>query len=287
MKKKRSGILSDHELQTLLKGLRQDVAAPADFRARVLARLVEEGLLSAVPRPAAPGRLRVWFSPLRLGLGLSAAAALLWVFNALPERRFERRVAPAAPSVAVPTAPASTPAPRRPSAPPVLAGARKSISHPTPATVAEPVVSAGSVELGSAPVASALGSVSQPAVPGGVSVSEIHPKPTVIVIEPTPTPLERPLRERSEVRNNVVRVSRGQAALIFFTVETAGRVRVEIHDRLGRRVAALSDRDFDAGDYSLSWAGAADQGGMAASGVYQVSIQTPTYVARHKLVLVK
>jgi hypothetical protein len=75
--------LSDRRLRALLKGLREDVAAPADFRQGVLRRLQAEGLLAAPPAPAPLSwrdRWAAWPAPARLGLGLGAAMALAVVF---------------------------------------------------------------------------------------------------------------------------------------------------------------------------------------------------------------
>ena len=105
--------------------------------------------------------------------------------------------------------------------------------------------------------------------------------------EPTPTASAQGLGGNSTVRNNVIRSSRGQSAIILFNVAQDGAVTVEIHDRMGHSVAMLQNGTLAAGQYTLYWNGAADAGGMAASGIYEVRIVTPTYVDRHKMMLVK
>jgi hypothetical protein len=103
----------------------------------------------------------------------------------------------------------------------------------------------------------------------------------------TPTPLTQPLRHNSEVRSNIIRASHGDSAQIIFNVGKAGPVSVVVYDRLGRSVAVLEDGSLEDGQYILNWSGAADEGGMAASGIYVVRIQTPSYVDMHKMMLVK
>jgi hypothetical protein len=161
-----------------------------------------------------------------------------------------------------------------------------------PRPVQPPAAAPAPIELSGDPqslAAPALGAQdAAPATEGlQVSSANVVAKPTVIVVHPTPTPLAKALPGDSQVRNNVVRAARGEAALILFTVREAGRVRIDVHDRLGRLVAVLRDNELGAGEHSVRWSGAADEGFMAASGVYQVRIQAPGYEARHKVVLVK
>jgi hypothetical protein len=91
----------------------------------------------------------------------------------------------------------------------------------------------------------------------------------------------------SQVRSNVIHASRGESAEILFNLGTAGFVNVEVYDRLGRPVAQLANGTMGAGLQTLTWSGTADEGGMAASGIYIVRVQTPGYVETHKVALIK
>lgn len=290
----RKDSLSDRELSALLQGLREDVAAPADFRARVMQRLQAEGLVARAPFEAGPQtgrhlragspsvreRIAAFFSP-KLGLGAGALAALALAYVALSTAPQEARVAPAA-------AVASAPAPKaQPQA--VVARAPKAAK---PAAAA-PVVAQAPAP---APMQQALipGEVPAPAVqgrsdaqPSAASVAVASLKPTVVVVETPIVPQGKPVQPGSEVRNNVVHASRGESALVFLNLQQSGHVRVEVFDRLGRPVSVLFDGERAAGQSSLRWSGAADKGGMAASGIYVVRITGPGVDAMHKVLLAK
>jgi len=339
--------LDDAALKALLKGLREDVAAPPDFRARVLARLRRDGLLKDGPalaaRPGLGGLLaglaaRISPAPgwgLALGGALALALVALFAFPRLDGNLVQAPSAGAPGAQALPSSPApsagavvasasrssapalaarpaqgSQPFRRRQASPdrPALAGAAgparpsqgqslakvEGSAQPGGGSSLQPVVAEKAEGLGS--------SVNQlPAVSNKVSGSDalqtdggaaVHAadlgggtKPTEVVA--TPTPLSQPLAHNSEVRNNVVRVARGDSAQILFTVAQGGPVVVEVFNRLGRLVATLQNGALGPGQYSLSWNGAADDGGVAASGIYLVLVQTTTYVDKHKLALVK
>ena len=74
--------LSDRELSSMLKSLREDVAAPPAFRQQVMQRLAKEGIIAPTPQPAQLSwlqRLAAQFSAPRLGLAAGAACALALV----------------------------------------------------------------------------------------------------------------------------------------------------------------------------------------------------------------
>ena len=318
-----SSKLSDRELSDMLKGMREDVAAPPAFRGRVLQRLAQEGLIAAAPAPVAlpwGARVAAWVSLPRLGLLAGAACALALVL--LPSTRTPQvAVAPVidsapaqAPAVVASAAtarvrklqPALAAKDQTYQGEPMVARAASVVIEKEDAPVSAESAPAQSetVAIGSAPAprtsqalglaaASASGSQAPSfgAASGAVGAGQITvaatDKPTVIVIEPTPTPMVKALAGDSEVRNNVVRASRGESALVIFRLQSAGAVHIDIHDRLGRPVAVLKDASLQPGTYQLRWAGASDQGGMAASGIYELRIQAPGYETRHKLMLVK
>jgi FlgD Ig-like domain len=341
MKARGTSKLSDARLKALLKGLREDVAAPQDFRAKVLASLRAEGLIRAMPGPAfgAAPRPRVPVSlALRRvaawmvrrpqwslgGLALGSALALVFMFLAAPSPQVPGAAfVPAQPPAASTSkysaaiasqaqaqnqasvlamarpgapAPASPPSPVSP-----LSGAGSGAL--APASVESPqavgglessapkqalaVSAGGSQGAGPMDFADRSGKTAAAAEASSASAPELSPatKPTVVVA--TPTPLAAPLHQNSEVRANIIRASRGDSAIVLFTVTKSGPVLVEIHDRMGHSVAILQNGSLDAGQYTLTWNGTADEGGMAASGIYEVRIQTTTYVERHKMLLVK
>ncbi|MCB9513104.1 MAG: T9SS type A sorting domain-containing protein [Candidatus Latescibacteria bacterium] len=67
-----------------------------------------------------------------------------------------------------------------------------------------------------------------------------------------------------------------------FSLAAPGRVRVEIFDLAGRRVATLADRPFTAGAHDLTWDGA-DQ----ASGVYLLRFSSTGHTESKRLVLLR
>jgi len=67
------------------------------------------------------------------------------------------------------------------------------------------------------------------------------------------------------------------------------RVRVALYDVAGRRVRLLADRSFPAGEHSLAWDGADDQGRRLARGVYfaRVRYARSGFEAAKKLVILR
>ena len=285
--KKRPPSLTDRRLRLLLKQLREEPAAPQDFRDRVLARLEGEGVLPRPAAVAAPGwgqRLRAWLRP--AGVGLAAAGALAWL---LVLRPIAPLPAPApVVSVARPRlALKATSSPRRSQ---VLAAASRRRAT-APVASAKPV--AVEHELETAPqvasaVAPALGDVAAPGPVQQQQVSGVGVTATATQ-DPASTVSKDPgYALNSQVWNNVIHASRGEQADIRFSFKTTGPVSIEIFDRMGHSVAVLCDGVVNAGScQQYTWRGTDDQGGMAASGIYMVRIHTPDYTETHKLMLVK
>jgi len=282
LKKKTRQNISDRELSRVLADLREDVAAPADFRAKLMQRLEREGVLASTPTvpasaPGAWARLAAFFTPVRLGLAASAALALVLALRFTPAT-----VAPNADEAAAFVAPASkapvTALPgKKASKGAVLARAPKAASAPE-AYLGEPQTQT---------MPEAVGDQAAAAPETAVQVSDVDPKPTVVIVEPSPTPMTQPLDGNSELRGNVVRASQGEAAVLIYRVLKAGRVHIELYDRLGRSVAVLRDAEQGPGVYDLRWAGGSDSGGLTASGIYVIQLQAPGYQVQHKLMLVK
>lgn len=75
-------------------------------------------------------------------------------------------------------------------------------------------------------------------------------------------------------------------ATLRLTLDAGARVRVEVLDVRGRRVATLADRAFDAGAHELRWDGRDEQGAAAAPGIYFARASSgPRQPARKLLVI--
>lgn len=289
-KKTRQRAISDRELSQQLASLRADVAAPAQFRAQLMQRLQREGLIEGQP-VSAPVEAGFWtrvsaaLTPARLGLATSGALALALILRSLPVSAPQAQPEPAG-SASAAAAPKAGPL--------TLAKAPKAkAAKQAPVEVAAidpkgeslPEAFVGDVQThDSAP---AVGDSDAAASSSQVHSAALDPKPTVIVIEPTPTAVATPMQGNSELRGNVIRASEGGHALLIYRVQKLGRVHIEVFDRLGRSVGVLRDAEQGPGEYEIRWTGGADAGGMAPSGIYVVQLETPGYNAQHKLLLVK
>ena len=70
-------------------------------------------------------------------------------------------------------------------------------------------------------------------------------------------------------------------------ISSAGRVRIEVYDVLGRRVRSLLNRDLPVGSHRLTWDGMDDNGPRVASGVYFYRIHTPERSLVRRVVVVR
>lgn len=76
-------------------------------------------------------------------------------------------------------------------------------------------------------------------------------------------------------------------ARIFFELERAAVVRLEVVDARGRRLRTLADRSFAAGRHDVVWDGADEGGAAAASGVYLVRMITPDAMRLTRITLLR
>lgn len=74
---------------------------------------------------------------------------------------------------------------------------------------------------------------------------------------------------------------------VRYTVPARGRVRIDVFDARGARVASLLDAHREAGAHSVTWNGTDDRGGRAGSGVYFARIAAGGESRTCKLVLLK
>lgn len=72
-----------------------------------------------------------------------------------------------------------------------------------------------------------------------------------------------------------------------YVVPRRGHARLAIYDLRGERVATLVDREFDAGEFTVTWRGVRDDGTRVGSGVYFARLTASGHEANCKLVLLK
>jgi hypothetical protein len=289
-KQTRRSAISDRELSQQLAGLREDVAAPVEFRAQLMQRLRSEGLIAGQPA-AAPAEAGFWtrvaaaLTPARLGLAATGALALALILRSLPTTTPQAQPEAAGlASVAVPAQAEAAVVAKAPKAKPARQ-APVEVAKADPKAEGLPEAFIGDLQtLESVP---AIGGSGAAASSSQVHSAALDPKPTVIVVEPSPTAVATPMQGNSELRGNVIRASEGGHALLIYRVQKLGRVHIEVFDRLGRSMGVLRDTEQGPGEYEIRWTGGVDAGGMAPSGIYVVQLETPGYNAQHKLLLVK
>jgi hypothetical protein len=307
--------MSDRELKGLLASLKEDLAAPSDFRARILKKIAAESGQSQAPKPAS-GALSWLFARPMLVRPAALALISLGVWIALkPQPRMASvtvravapRLSPAQPLAKKPAPapqvfahadlgtqaqlPLAKPVPELAQAPVAPARAQAqapSAQLPAPAPLAQAqsnqVPHFASSGAASAPLASAPAPARQAAsLQGPVSATEIK----TVVVTPTVTVMATGLRGHSEVRRNKFLASRGEYAAILYYLSKPQKVSVQIFDRMGHPVALLQNGMQGAGLQELHWQGFSDKGDPEASGIYLVQIRSDEFYDRHKLVLIR
>jgi hypothetical protein len=88
------------------------------------------------------------------------------------------------------------------------------------------------------------------------------------------------------LRNNPLRSG---SATFAIGLAKSDRVKIQIFDVAGRLVRNLADRNFVAGEHSLTWDGVDNSGKQVARGVYFAKVQYATqgYTAKDKIVVLK
>jgi hypothetical protein len=74
---------------------------------------------------------------------------------------------------------------------------------------------------------------------------------------------------------------------ISFTIPNAGKVKIEVFNVLGQRVAVLLDDYREAGSYAIDWKSQDDAGRSVASGVYLYRLTAGEYTSTRKMMLMK
>ncbi len=77
------------------------------------------------------------------------------------------------------------------------------------------------------------------------------------------------------------------ATRLDFALAKAGSVELAIFDLNGRRVRTLISAHLDAGDHRRIWDGRAEDGRLAASGVYLYQLRGQGFVESRRVVLLK
>jgi len=116
-------------------------------------------------------------------------------------------------------------------------------------------------------------------ISGDAVVDGVFPNPVSDVSSETPSAGTRVLTASPNPFNPTTAIS--------FEVSARGRVRLSIHGLDGRAVAVLADREYPAGDHSVSWNGRDHSGRPLSSGVYLVALDHGGVVQTMKVALVK
>ncbi len=72
-----------------------------------------------------------------------------------------------------------------------------------------------------------------------------------------------------------------------FALRGPGRVRAEIFDARGRRVATVLDRDYAAGTHTGAWNGRTEAGATASAGMYFLRLRLPGYDGSRAVVITR
>ncbi len=104
---------------------------------------------------------------------------------------------------------------------------------------------------------------------------------------PEPTASATPLRDRIVLKNNKINPLLGDKATIVYRLPEGGRVRLAVYNSLGELMLVLYQGERNAGTFEEYWEGANRAGAVVSAGIYFVSIETPSYNERRKIVVVK
>ncbi len=74
---------------------------------------------------------------------------------------------------------------------------------------------------------------------------------------------------------------------IQFALPTKSHVKLEVFNLLGRKIATISDKMFEAGTHTVNWDGTNSSGAQVASGIYFYRIEANGYAQSRKMVLLK
>lgn len=98
---------------------------------------------------------------------------------------------------------------------------------------------------------------------------------------------------RDREAETVLRLGRNEpnpflsATTLRFALSVASPVRITVHDVRGRKVAALTDQLYEAGEFTVTWDGTSYLGETLAPGLYMLAIETGDQKAIRKMVLLR
>src|SRR5262245_15242158 len=70
-----------------------------------------------------------------------------------------------------------------------------------------------------------------------------------------------------------------------FAMRQSGRVKAEVFDGRGRRVAVVLDRELDGGPHTFTWDGRSRSGSLAPAGVYYLRLSIPGFTGSRQVVI--
>ena len=77
----------------------------------------------------------------------------------------------------------------------------------------------------------------------------------------------------------------GQTTTIRFELPVDCRVRLDVFDLVGRRVATLADGDFPSGYHTVNWNRSTISGAAASPGIYLYRLSAGSFRDQKKMVL--
>jgi hypothetical protein len=98
---------------------------------------------------------------------------------------------------------------------------------------------------------------------------------------------------RGDPTGSVLRLGPGEpnpftsASTVRFALPAAGRLKVQVHDVRGRRVASLADGHYEAGQHAVTWDATGDAGERVGPGLYFMIFETEVEKASRKVVLLR
>ena len=74
---------------------------------------------------------------------------------------------------------------------------------------------------------------------------------------------------------------------VRFSLASAGRVQIDLHNVTGQRVRSLANDWYEAGDHAFTWRRTSDPEGSLPSGVYFLQLRFEGIARNQKVVLVR
>ena len=115
-----------------------------------------------------------------------------------------------------------------------------------------------------------------------------HQPPEEDEHEPPPRPELTPVQEKHVViKKNRINPSLGEKMTISVTLENSEHLSIRIYNSSGEHLQTVTNQDWPEGIHEFTWDGSNAQGHILASGIYFISIDTPTFHTREKGLILK